>query len=75
MATAALKTICVLGSLKERGVFKMFRVPVGQSLEFDEHNATRAWLRPYLGEGDWHLIEFTTEDRLNQVSTFIADRL
>lgn len=74
MATADLNTICILGSLTDRHLFKMFRVPPGQSLEFDAHDATRMWLRPYL-EGGWHLIEFTTEDRLSQVSTFIAERL
>lgn len=36
---------------------KAILVPAGQTLEFDEGDATRRWLWPYLGE-EWHLAEF-----------------
>lgn len=69
-------TICVLGSLKEPGVFKMFRVPVGQSLEFDEGpGATRAWLWPHLGNGDWHLIIFVNKHLLDDTIPYVVDRI
>lgn len=67
-------TICVMGSLKEPGVFKMFRVPAGQSLEFDEGpGATRAWLWlwPHRSRGDWHLIAFVDKRLLDDTIPYI----
>lgn len=75
MATATVNTICVLGSLKEPGVFKMFRVPVGQSLEFDEDDATRKWLWPHLGAGEWHLIAFVDKNLLDDTIPYVVDRI
>ncbi len=76
MATAALNTICILGSLKVPGVFKMFRVPDGQSLEFDEGpGATRRWLWPHLEAGEWHLMAFVDKDLLDDTVPYIVDRI
>lgn len=74
-AVIAKGTICVLGSLKTPGVFKMFRVPDGQSLEFDEHRATREWLWPYLEQGEWHLMGFVDKHLLDDTIPYIDQRI
>lgn len=72
MKVAGENTVIVLGSLKEQGVFKLLQAPPGQSLEFDEGpGATRTWLRPHLGHGNWHLVAFVDGDALETLVPFI----